>query len=109
MCLLGLSLFCDAEMKHCFVGYFFSKGVVRIFAEDGSVPWEVAGAPAVKYKGGIERLNNGNTLIAVYGGTPQFIEVTPDNKLSGAVSMRRSPICQDSVCSNQKEGPCDDR
>ena len=63
------------------------KGI-KEFDKNGVVVWEMsesdiknAGVTKVGYTGGMQRLDNGNTIVAMYGGDPQFIEITKDKKL----------------------------
>ncbi len=63
-------------------------GGIKEFNSAGELVWEVtkedfeaAGFTTVKYVGGVERLPNGNTIGAMYGGNPQFFEITPDKKM----------------------------
>jgi len=65
----------------------YSKGI-KEFNEKGEVFWEIskseiksAGVEKTGYAAGVERLSNGNTVLSVYCGTPQFIEITPDKKI----------------------------
>lgn len=62
-------------------------GIVE-FDPQGKKIWEVtrdellaAGLTEVKYTGGLKRLGNGNTVVSVYGGDPQFFEITADKQI----------------------------
>ena len=61
---------------------------VKEFDKAGKLVWHLsksdmkkAGVKKTRYTGGIQRLANGNTVIAVYGGDPQIYEVTRDKKI----------------------------
>jgi antitoxin component YwqK of YwqJK toxin-antitoxin module len=65
----------------------YSKGI-KEFDCDGKLLWEVskkdisdAGVKKVGYAAGIHRLPNGNTVLSMYHGDPQLIEITPDKKI----------------------------
>lgn len=63
-------------------------GEVKEFDKNGNLVWHLsqadmlaAGVLNVGYTAGIERLPNGNTIVSMYHGNPQFFEVTPDKKM----------------------------
>lgn len=65
----------------------YSSGIKEI-NRYGDVVWEIskndianAGVKKVGYAAGVQRLPNGNTVLSVYCGNPQFIEITPDKKI----------------------------
>jgi len=63
----------------------YRKSVVEIDPE-GKTVWSVGSEqlPAefeLHYMAGIQRLPNGNTVVANYAGTPQFFEVTPKHEV----------------------------
>ena len=65
-----------------------SGGEIKEYNADGKLVWEVtkqdlmnAGFIKTGYMGAVERLPNGNTIGAVYGGNPQFFEITPEKKI----------------------------
>ncbi len=67
------------------IGTGYRKSVVEIDPE-GHTVWSVGSEqlPAefkLHYVAGIQRLPNGNTVVANYAGTPQFFEVTPKHKV----------------------------
>lgn len=65
-----------------------NDGGVNEFDASGKRVWNLtkedllkAGAISTGYAGGIQRLPNGNTLVAMLKGNPQFFEVTPAKKI----------------------------
>ena len=61
---------------------------VKEFDKDGKLVWHLskadmlaAGVIKVGYTGGVQRLANGNTAFAMYGGNPAFVEFTPEKKM----------------------------
>lgn len=61
---------------------------VKEFDADGKLVWRLsskdmlaAGVKSVGYIAGVERLANGNTIVSMYHGNPQFFEVTPAKKI----------------------------
>jgi type 1 glutamine amidotransferase len=63
-------------------------GEVKEYDEDGKVVWHLskadmtaAGVEQLGYAGGVVRLPNGNTVVALFNGIPQFFEVTPDKEM----------------------------
>lgn len=63
-------------------------GGVKEFDPQGNLVWDLtredlfaAGVNEIHYAGGVERLPNGNTLLSLYAGNVQLIEVTPDKKI----------------------------
>ena len=64
------------------------QGEIKEFDKDGQIVWQLtkddmknAGIKKTGYTGGMQRLANGNTVVSVYHGEPQFYEVTPDKKM----------------------------
>jgi len=63
-------------------------GEVKEYDKDGRVVWYLskadmvaAGVEKPAYAAGLQRLPNGNTVVTMCGGVPQFFEVTPDKKM----------------------------
>jgi hypothetical protein len=63
-------------------------GGVKEFDADGRVVWELtrqdlvaAGVKKTGYTGTVLRLTNGNTMVSMYHGEPQFFEITPDKTI----------------------------
>ena len=72
---------------HILVSTGYSKGI-KEFDKNGKLVWSVspqelvnAGIKRTGYAAGLQRLPNGNTLLAVYHGNPQIVEITPDKKI----------------------------
>lgn len=63
-------------------------GDVKEFNKQDQLVWHLtqadmraAGVSKIGYTAGIKRLSNGNTVVSMYHGNPQFFEVTPDKKI----------------------------
>lgn len=74
------------------------KGV-KEFKKDGTIVWDVtdkdlkkAGVKKTGYIGGIQRLDNGNTVISIFKGEPQIIELTKDKKMELS-QPERTDVC----------------